>query len=478
MADVIQVRRDTAANWTAANPTLANGEPGYETDTSKMKVGDGSTAWTLLSYFAGSGGTTFQDYIGSPMVVTGGEVSTGTNAGTFKVAALTALLRTTDLDIGTLVYVTKTEEDNIAIPLTDTLYYVVLNYNSGSPTISLITGLQDFTDNIPLGSVSKNASNEVNYISGCYRLQDGVAKLHYRAFELYGLYLTSGNTLAYSGTNNFTMTSGVIYEGINRLTQAAYDSAVVAFDYIHQDGVGGWTETPSNVIDYAHYDDGDGTLGDVGVSKYGCHWIYRHIDTGDIYVLYGRGSYSLAEAEVTDIPSGPDHLTNFGCLIGRIIAPQAGGSFSSVQMVTDTIFTGQSVATHNDLGGIQGGAMNDYYHLTSADVGKLDNLPSMNRTAVGAADYNPSILTTDYIIAVDNTAAPRAVIISTEDVGSGTAANTRVMHIVDESGNASTNNITITLENGGTISGNLSVVINGDYNTISIYLTGTNGFIH
>jgi hypothetical protein len=63
----------------------------------------------------------FTDYTESPMIVTGGEVATGTNAGTFKVAALTALLRTTDLDIGTLVYVTKTEEDNIAIPLTDTL---------------------------------------------------------------------------------------------------------------------------------------------------------------------------------------------------------------------------------------------------------------------------------------------------------------------------------------------------------------------
>ena len=45
-----QQRRDTAANWTAANPTLLAGELGYETDTGKWKVGDGSTAWTSLSY--------------------------------------------------------------------------------------------------------------------------------------------------------------------------------------------------------------------------------------------------------------------------------------------------------------------------------------------------------------------------------------------------------------------------------------------
>ena len=51
MADLIQLRRDTAANWTSANPTLSQGEQGYETDTGKMKIGDGSTAWTSLDYF-------------------------------------------------------------------------------------------------------------------------------------------------------------------------------------------------------------------------------------------------------------------------------------------------------------------------------------------------------------------------------------------------------------------------------------------
>jgi hypothetical protein len=40
----IRLRRDTAANWTSANPTLLAGEMGVETDTRKYKVGDGSTA--------------------------------------------------------------------------------------------------------------------------------------------------------------------------------------------------------------------------------------------------------------------------------------------------------------------------------------------------------------------------------------------------------------------------------------------------
>jgi hypothetical protein len=43
-------RRDTATNWTSTNPTLASGEIGFETDTLKFKVGNGSTAWTSLKY--------------------------------------------------------------------------------------------------------------------------------------------------------------------------------------------------------------------------------------------------------------------------------------------------------------------------------------------------------------------------------------------------------------------------------------------
>ena len=50
MADIIQLRRDTAANWTSVDPTLAHGEMGWEIDTGKVKIGDGTTEWTSLPY--------------------------------------------------------------------------------------------------------------------------------------------------------------------------------------------------------------------------------------------------------------------------------------------------------------------------------------------------------------------------------------------------------------------------------------------
>jgi hypothetical protein len=64
MATQIQLRRGTAAQWTSANPTLSSGEPGYETDTGKFKIGNGSTAWASLAY-ASSGG---------PLVVNAGNL--------------------------------------------------------------------------------------------------------------------------------------------------------------------------------------------------------------------------------------------------------------------------------------------------------------------------------------------------------------------------------------------------------------------
>ena len=50
MANRIQLRRGTAAEWTAANPVLGDGEPGVEKDTGKVKYGNGTAAWSALAY--------------------------------------------------------------------------------------------------------------------------------------------------------------------------------------------------------------------------------------------------------------------------------------------------------------------------------------------------------------------------------------------------------------------------------------------
>ena len=54
MTTKIQVRRDTSSNWTNTNPILSLGEVGFETDTGKFKIGNGSSLWSALDYFLDS----------------------------------------------------------------------------------------------------------------------------------------------------------------------------------------------------------------------------------------------------------------------------------------------------------------------------------------------------------------------------------------------------------------------------------------
>jgi len=77
MAVQIQIRNGTAAQWTAANPTLAVGEMGAETDTGKFKIGTGSTAWNSLAYAAvGTVTSVGQTFTGGLVSVAGSPIST------------------------------------------------------------------------------------------------------------------------------------------------------------------------------------------------------------------------------------------------------------------------------------------------------------------------------------------------------------------------------------------------------------------
>jgi hypothetical protein len=87
----LQLRADTAANWTSVNPILLANELGRETDTGKIKIGNGTATWTSLAYQAwatlpvavnagGTGQTTYTD----------GELLIGKTDGTLAKATLTA----------------------------------------------------------------------------------------------------------------------------------------------------------------------------------------------------------------------------------------------------------------------------------------------------------------------------------------------------------------------------------------------------
>ena len=81
----IKLRRDTSANFTSANPVLGVGEPAYETDTKKLKIGDGTTAYTQLEYFSAGGGGSTDISATLPLKIVDGVISLEVDGQTIQI---------------------------------------------------------------------------------------------------------------------------------------------------------------------------------------------------------------------------------------------------------------------------------------------------------------------------------------------------------------------------------------------------------
>lgn len=340
----------------------------------------------------------------SPMILTGGVLSAGAGVGTLKVAVLSALFRTGVLATDPLIRDTMAEQDNIAIPLADTEYVVVLNYNGGAPLVTLQVGEPNGASSFGIGHCLKNGANVVHFCNGGMRLSNGLAKLHRRAYELRNCELAQGCAIGDDTLQRFSIQPGITYYGINRLLPflaGAYHSLADQFMYIYGDDVNGWTYVPGQTdIDNTQYYDGAGGLAVLtNTTKYACHWVYMHPDDEDVYVVYGTCNGTLAQAEQAQPPSSlPPILEGFTTLLGCIIIKKSDTSFTTIQMVTDRFFTGTAVADHGELAGLDDDDHLQYllHDGTRAMTGDLDmgafdidNVTDVNAAGdVNAARHN------------------------------------------------------------------------------------------
>jgi len=80
---IITHKYGTATQWTTANPVLELAEFGVESDTHKVKIGDGTTAWTSLPYVGGSSLTAEQQRVASEIFNKQTAVTSGTDRTPF-----------------------------------------------------------------------------------------------------------------------------------------------------------------------------------------------------------------------------------------------------------------------------------------------------------------------------------------------------------------------------------------------------------
>jgi hypothetical protein len=81
---VIRIRRSTASEWTTANPVLAAGEIGFESNTGRFKFGNGSASWSSLQYFTAVTTNTKANWISTNPVLPSGQIGLESDTNKFK----------------------------------------------------------------------------------------------------------------------------------------------------------------------------------------------------------------------------------------------------------------------------------------------------------------------------------------------------------------------------------------------------------
>ena len=149
----IKFRRDTSANWTSVNPIPAQGEPCYETDTGKLKIGNGSDNYVTLPYVSDGGGSSGNL-----------PIATATTLGGVKIGNNLSIT-----EDGTLSATGGSAPDNMVT--TDTTQTI-----SGDKTFT--RGITT-TDIYPAGEITFDSTsqyrhiNNIDSIDGGYRTQNG-----------------------------------------------------------------------------------------------------------------------------------------------------------------------------------------------------------------------------------------------------------------------------------------------------------------
>jgi len=228
----IQVRRDSASNWTSANPVLAAGEPAVETDTGKRKTGDGIRNWSALPYDHESGlASSSPSPIGTAAAGTAASAARADHVHAMPTAISTGTISTTgNVTVGGNLSVTGTLSSGAtSVPAAnvtgldeavDDRVNALLNVSGG-----LTKTYDDSANTLTLGIASGGASH-THTIAQVTGLQDAIdgkaASVHTHTIDNVTDLAAS---LAVRPTSDATgVVGGTAVTNILFMTQLAYDS--------------------------------------------------------------------------------------------------------------------------------------------------------------------------------------------------------------------------------------------------------------
>jgi hypothetical protein len=268
--------------------------------------------------------------------------------------------------------------------------YISIEYNNGNPQFIIST------DNSNI-----NGSNIIEYLT-IYRLNNFLHVLEFgdegaglpnkllNRFILTNRFANeNGISLGVSGsTGVVTLTSGVVWNGSYRQSLDSLNSLDDIFFKNFKTG-GIWTYTTTgDTFNNQFFNDGTNVVS-ATTGNYIVNWYYRGQEVNShLYEVYGSSQYdSILEAQLETEPAIPELIQSHAFLVGRIIVEVGTTTGYTIESSFTKVFAPTSIASHNDLNGLQGGTTNQYYHLTLNQFNNLA-LTNTDNTFTGTQTFN------------------------------------------------------------------------------------------
>lgn len=236
--------------------------------------------------------------------------------------------------------------------LTDnTTNYLVADYNSGTPILKVITDV--------------NLINETTVVPVYTAYRNGTA-LHFQNWDALGVALAnkvhqsivktqryrreSGLGISEVATRYLSVGNGRVWVGA---VPVSIDAIITSTDnlrlFYHSGGV--WTVSIQTQYNNTQYDNGTNLVA-LTANRYAVNWIFRGIESQKhLYVVLGRGDYTLAQAQEAVLPAIPAIISSHAVLIGKLIVQRDATTATSIQSAFDVQFSTATPNAHNDLTG-------------------------------------------------------------------------------------------------------------------------------
>jgi hypothetical protein len=263
---------------------------------------------------------------------------------------------------------------SLSAPTTGSTYFIVAKYNGGNPIYDILTDRSSitYTDIVMAATAVRTFYDEFHYIDWD---EQGFAlsnKLNERLVRTWRFAWESGLALSESGSQAVATTSGRVWHGATSQEIPSDNSGLNPLRLFYH-SASQWTSSLFTQYNNTQYDNGT-DLQTLTNNRYAVNYVYRLIgNTAKTFVVLGNDDYNLVQAQASQPPPNlPNILSEsdgLSILIGRIIVQKDALISTQIDSAFITPFTPSSTTIHNDLSGLQGGSVNEYFHLTSAEYG-------------------------------------------------------------------------------------------------------------